>query len=115
MMLHVDDYEPVFMWETALPTDRQLKSLENFGIDASMITCKGQASVYLDQCFKRMNLGLATIKQANKLNQYGFPHPEMWKKEDAAKVMGVLAQNHWRLPGHINPQTWCPKYIKELA
>lgn len=115
MMLQVDDYEPVWMWEMDLPTEKQLKSLENFGIDASMITTRGQASAYLDKCHKRRDMGLATVKQANKLNQYGFPHPEMWKKEDAAKVMSVLAQNRWRLPGHINPQTWCPKYIKELA
>lgn len=115
IMLQIDDYEPTFMWEMETPTEKQIRSLENFGIDASMITCKGQASAYLDKCFKRAQLGLATIKQANKLNQYGFPHPEMWKKEDAAKVMSVLAQNHWRLPGHIDPNTWCPKYIKELA
>lgn len=114
IMLQVDDYEPAFMWEMELPTEKQIKSLENFGIDASMVTCKGQASIYLDKCFKRMNLGLATIKQANKLNQYGFPHPEMWKKEDATKVMGVLASNHWRLPGHLDPKNWCPGYIKEL-
>ena len=115
MLLQVDDYEPTFMWEMELPTEKQIRTLENFGIDASRLQYKGEASLYLDRCFKRMELGLATPKQALKLNQYGFPHPEAWKKKDAAKVMSVLAQNNWRLPGHIDPNTWCPDYIKELA
>ena len=115
LLLDVGDYEPVFQWEMETPTEKQLKSLQNFGIDGSRISCKGQASAYLDRCFKRMEMGLATPKQTMKLNQYGFPHPELWKKEDANKVMGILAKNQWRLPGNINPTTFCPKYIKELA
>lgn len=114
-LLQLDDYEPTFSWEMELPTMKQITALEGFGIDASRITCKGEASAYLDRCFKRRQSGLASPKQANKLNQYGFLHPELWKKEDAAKVMGVLAQNHWRLPEYINPQTWCPEYIKQIG
>ena len=113
-LFQMDDYEPIWHWEMEMPTMKQIQALENFGIDPSGITCKGQASKYLEKCYKRQSAGLASPKQANKLNQYGFPHPEMWKREDAAKVMGVLANNHWRLPGHINPQTWCPQYIKEI-
>ena len=113
-LLQMDDYEPIFSWETEMPTVNQIRALENFGIDASRISCKGQASAYLDRCFKRMEAGLASPKQANQLNRYGFPHPEMWKREDAAKVMGILASNHWQLPHRINPSTYCPDYIKEL-
>ena len=115
LLLDVGDYEPEFMWQMELPTDKQLKAIEGFGIDPSSIRDKGMASLYLDKCFKRREIGLASPKQVNQLNRYGFPHPEMWKKEDAAKVMGVLASNHWRLPGHLDPNTWCPKYIKELS
>ena len=114
-LLQVEDYEPVFMWEMAEPTQKQIQTLENFGIDPSGIRYKGEASIYLDKCFKRVQAGLATPKQVNKLNQYGFIHPELWKKEDAAKVMGVLAQNRWRLPDYINPKTWCPNYIREIG
>ena len=114
-LFQMEDYEPTFSWEMELPTQKQLQTLEKFGIDPSGIQYKGQASMYLDKCFKRMEVGLATPKQANKLNQYGFKHPELWKKEDAAKVMGVLASNHWQLPPQYNPLTWCPSYIKEMA
>lgn len=114
-LFQMDDYEPIWGWEMERPTEKQLQTLNNFGIDTSGITCKGAASLYLDKCFKRMQIGLATPKQAAKLNQYGFLHPELWKKEDATKVMAVLSQNGWRLPEYINPHTWHPEYIKEIS
>ena len=114
-LFQMEDYEPTFPWEMELPTTKQLQTLENFGIDPSGIQYKGEASLYLDRCFKRVQMGMATPKQANKLNQYGFIHPELWKKDDAAKVMGILANNGWRLPDYINPLTYHPSYIKEGA
>ena len=106
------DYIPTFAWEMAPPSDKQVSALEKFGISAEGIEYKGLASKLLDKCFTRMNAKLATVKQMQVLRRWGFQNVNLWSKDDASAIMGLLSQNNWRLPSWINPETYIPKGLK---
>lgn len=104
----LSDYEPAFGWEMLPPSEKQLKTIENFGIDASSIDTKGKASLYLDRLFKRSKLGLASPKQMMQLEKRGFKNVSNWSFKDASKMMGMLANNRWQVPYWIDPATYVP-------
>jgi hypothetical protein len=101
------DYVESFPWEKEPATEKQMKLIEGAGINADGMT-KGKASKIIDAIFRRRDAGLATAKQVQKLRQYGFQKVELWTFEQASQMMGVLAQNRWRVPWNINPQTYVP-------
>jgi hypothetical protein len=101
------DYVPEFAWEMEPPTEKQVKMIENAGIDPTGMT-KGKASKVIDAIFRRRDEGLATPKQMRKLEQYGFTGIATWTFEQASKMMGMLAKNRWRLPYGIDPATYRP-------
>ena len=105
--LDLQSYEPVFAFETREPTEAQIKTLEQRGIDTSGMS-SGMASKLIDSLIKRQNEGLATPKQIRMLERKGFQHPGLWSFESASKMMSMLAQNHWKVPNHINPSTYTP-------
>lgn len=39
----------------------------------------------------------------------GFNNAGLWTFEQASQMMGILAQNRWRLPWNIDPATYVPK------
>ena len=88
------DYEPTFKWEEAEATERQVKALENFGIDADGIT-KGYASRILDKLITRSSENKATIKQINLLRRHGY-EPLDWSFEQASKKISQLAAVGWK-------------------
>ena len=88
------DYEPTFAWEEAEATEKQVKALTNFGIDADGIT-KGYASQILDKLILRCSEGKATIKQINLLLRHGY-EPIDWTFEQANKKIGQLAAVGWK-------------------
>lgn len=88
------DYEPTFKWEESEATEKQIATLEKFGIDAEGIQ-KGMASQILDRCFKRMDQGLATVKQVRTLRKFGY-EPLEWTFEQASKKMSQLAAVGWK-------------------
>lgn len=106
------DYVPTFGWEMLPPSEKQITALQNFGIATESIEYKGLASKLLDKCFTRMNAKLATVKQMQVLRRWGFQNVNLWSKEDASAIMGLLSQNNWRLPSWINPATYIPKGLK---
>ena len=106
------DYVPMFAWEMAEPTEKQLEALEKFGISTETIDNKGLASKLLDKCFTRANMKLATVRQMQQLRKWGFHDVSLWSMEDASKIMGLLANNHWRLPYYINPETYVPESLR---
>lgn len=119
----IDDHElinyvPVFQWEMAEPTEKQLTTLKGLGIDTDAITTKGMASVYIDKAMKRRSSGLATPGQVKKLNEYGFQNVERWTISDASSMIGRIADprdgGKWRLPLGVNPRTYKPKSEKEF-
>ena len=101
------DYTPEFPWETQPASDKQIKLIENAGINTDGM-CKGQASKIIDVILNRRRQGLATAKQMRMLEQKGFQNVGLWTFEQASYVMGVLAQNRWRVPWGMNPATYVP-------
>lgn len=90
-------YEPTFGWELEKATKKQLELIENAGIDASAITCKGMASVVIDKLMKRREAGLSTPKQIRCLERFGFEHVGEWTFEKASRTIDQLARNGWRI------------------
>ena len=101
------DYSETFPWEREPATEKQIKLIEDAGVDTEGMT-KGRASKVLDVIFNRRKAGLATAKQVRKLRQYGFQGIDLWTFEQASQMMGRLAKNGWRLPRNINPKTYRP-------
>lgn len=88
------DYEPTFAWETADATDKQIKTLESFGVNADGIS-KGYASQILDRLIKRSQQHKATIKQINLLRRFDYD-PIDWSFEQANKKIGALSAVGWK-------------------
>ena len=105
--MDLQDYVPEFAWQMGKPTDRQLATIEKFGINAEGMDA-GKASLLLDRLFKRMDLGLSTAKQIRFLEGKGFLRVGEWTKEDASKMISRISMNHWRVPSDIDPHTYVP-------
>lgn len=105
--LALTDYTPEFPWETQPASDKQIKLIENAGINTDGM-CKGQASKIIDVILNRRKQGLATAKQMRMLEQKGFQNVGLWTFEQASDMMGRLAKNRWRVPYNINPTTYIP-------
>lgn len=105
------DYQPTFMWESKAPTDKQIKTLEKFGIDGDVVKTQGQASALIDRCLKRVDSGLATAKQIRCLERYGFRHVGSWSMDSASKMISRIAINKWRVPRSIVPDEYVPNEV----
>jgi len=101
------DYVPEFPWETQPATDKQIRLIENAGINTDGM-CKGQASKVIDAIFRRRDAGLATAKQMRMLEQKGFQNVGLWTFAQASDMMGRLAKNKWRVPWGIDPASYVP-------
>lgn len=101
------DYEPEWKWEKEPATEKQIKLIEGAGVNTDGM-CKGQASKIIDVIINRRRQGLATPKQMRMLEQKGFQNVGLWTFEQASYMMGVLAQNRWRVPWGMNPATYVP-------
>lgn len=103
------DYVPSFGWETAPPSEKQLKALEKFGIYTEEIGNAGKAGQLLDRLNKRKDSGLTTPKQIRLLEGRGFRNVGMWKFEDASNLINRIAASGWRMPKGIVPATYQPE------
>ena len=92
------DYVPTHIWEMEPPSEKQIKTLERFGINPDAVESKGYANMLLDKLFKRIDEHYATPKQIKVIERYGFVDVGQWSFEDASKVIGILAANHWQRP-----------------
>ena len=110
------DYVPTRLWEFGDVTDKQLATLEKFGVDGSTCENAGQASALIDACIKRLDSGLATAKQIRCLEKYGFQHVGSWSFDDAQEIIKRLAScgwKTWRLRNAgIYPNTYDPREEK---
>ena len=88
------DYEPVFEWEEADATAKQIEALEHFGVDAEGIT-KGYACKILGRLIGRCEQNKATVKQIRLLRQYGYD-PIDWSFEQASRYIGALRTAGWK-------------------
>lgn len=88
------DYEPTFKWEEEDATEKQIRALNNFGIDADGIT-KGYACQLMDKLVGRIEKNLATVKQVQLLRRFGYDAIN-WSFEHASYMITKLAKNNWR-------------------
>ena len=102
------DYIETWPWERQPASEKQIRLIEQAGINTDGMT-KGRASRIIDAIIKRRDLKLATPKQLRQLEQRGFQNVGLWTFEQASAMMGRLAQNRWRVPYDVNPQTYVPK------
>lgn len=103
------DYVPEFGWEMAPASEKQLKTLEKFGIFTDEIGNAGKAAKLLDRLDKRRQSGLTTPKQIRTLERYGFKNVGMWKFESASSMINRIAANGWRLPRGIVSREYQPE------
>ena len=106
--IDLQNYEPMFAYEMAEPTEKQIKLLEKRGIDPTGMTA-GMASKMIDSLIRRQDEGMATPKQVRMLERKGFVHPGTWTFEQASKMMARLASNRWMVPAEIDPATYVPE------
>lgn len=106
--MDLQSYEPSFAWERDEPTKAQVDLLERRGIDPTGMDA-GMARRMIDSLMKRQDEGMATPKQVRMLERKGFVHPGTWTFEQASKMMGILANNRWMVPAHIDPATYKPE------
>ena len=98
LSLHDDDlmeYEPAMPWHFLEVTDKQRASLQRFGFDPNMVTCRGHASAVLDRVFARSRLHLCTPKQAAVLQKYGYDASGL-TLDEAKQLIDTIAANGWR-------------------
>ena len=103
----LQSYVPQFPWQRAGATDKQVKTLEKFGINADGMDA-GKASLMMDRLIKRSHLGLSTPKQIRFLESKGFTHVGMWTFDAASKMISRISMNHWRVPSDVDPSTYSP-------
>ncbi|MDE6102545.1 MAG: DEAD/DEAH box helicase, partial [Ruminococcus sp.] len=102
------NYVPAFGWEMGPATDKQIKTLEKFGVYPDQIDNAGKATKLLERLEKRRNAGLSTPKQIRFLEGKGFSHVGTWDFISAKKLIDRIAANGWRIPRDINPGEYIP-------
>lgn len=102
-------YRPAFGWELGPPSDKQKAALEKMGIFPDEIESAGKAALLLDRLQKRRLEGYATPKQIRALEQRGFRGVGTWAFEEANAMISRIANNRWRVPYDIDPNTYTPK------
>ena len=101
-------YEPVFEWQMAPPSAKQLQVLEKRGINPDAVENAGKAQLLIDRLIKRQSEGLTTPKQIRFLERKGFLHVGTWPFEEARRLIDRIAANRWMIPADINPATYSP-------
>lgn len=111
MSINAEDlanYVPTFAWEMGPPTEKQIEFLEKRGIFAENIENTGKAKLVIDRLIKRQDEGLATPKQIQCLERFGFRKVGTWSFEAASKMISRLSINGWRIPLGVIPAEYKP-------
>lgn len=101
-------YVPAFGWEAAPPSQKQLDTLEKYGICPDDVGSQGKAKKLLDRLASRRSEGLTTPKQIRFLEGRGFQHVGTWEFDAARRLIDRIAGNGWRVPYDIDPKTYKP-------
>lgn len=101
-------FEPIYAWQMAPASQKQLEALEKWGISADTVENAGMASMLLDRLSNRKFEGLSTPKQIRYLEGRGFLHVGTWSFEAASKMIDRIAANGWIIPYGINVATYRP-------
>lgn len=103
------DYVPVFAWEMAPASKKQLEYLEKHGIYPDDIPNAGYAAKLVTRIKERMQMGLSTAKQIRFLERKGFREVGTWEFAAASRMIQRIADNHWRVPEGIDPCRYNPE------
>lgn len=103
------NYVPAFGWEMAPASDKQIESLQKYGIFPDEIENAGKAKLLLDRLHARQAEGLTTPKQIRLLEGRGFKHVGTWQFDAASKLIARIAANGWCVPHSINPAEYIPQ------
>ena len=91
--LRIVDFEPLMPWESEPVTEKQAALLEKYGVDVSVVSCKGAAKLLIDDL-----MGHPTVKMVKALRSRGFRDVGKWTFDEASKVIDQLSRLNW--------QTW---------
>ena len=97
---------PTTLQENDRPTMEMVDRLERLGF-----ACPGSqtaAEQLLNAYQQRVDKGLSTHKQINRLSMYGFHDVDKWSFAAAKKMMDRIAACGWRTPRGIDPETYAP-------
>ena len=104
------DYVPTFGWEAMPATEKQISTLEKFGIDAKDV-CRGQATKLIGKLIDRK--GMATPKQIKCLSRFGFRNVHDWTLDEAKAVITQLAAAGWKpWKCHFVPEFYQPERLR---
>ena len=101
-------YTPSFGWQVSSITDKQKKTIEDFGLNPDTIEDAGKASLLIDRLHKRKAEGLSTPKQIRFLENKGFKNVGTWTNMQASKMISRISASGWRIPKGISPATYQP-------
>lgn len=104
------NYKPKAAWERKAPTDKQIKFLENWGINADSIKTTGKAHAIIESLQQRKKSGLATPKQIRFLEEKGFKKVGLWKMSQASSMIDRIAANRWFVPKDIDAASYNPNH-----
>ena len=91
------DYEPETQRDAQPPTEKQLAFIAKQGIDATLVTSKGQASKIIGKIMQRLESGFCTIRQLNFLHKLGIDASHFTREEASQAIATRLAS---RKSGH---------------
>lgn len=106
------NYVPQLGWECLPPTEKQIKTLSEYGISFDMIETQGKANLLLNKIANRRSAGLSSPKQIRLLERYGFKHVGMWTMDEANKMISRISYSGWRVPQGLNPSTYLPSSLE---
>lgn len=84
------EYKPRTKWESAMPTEAQLETLERIGINPMTVKSKGQASKIIATIKERRHKNLATPKQVAFLQQRGESNAQKMTFVDASDKIRAI-------------------------
>lgn len=103
------NYVPTFPHEWAPPSQKQLETLERYGILPEAVDNSGKASMLINRLAKRKAEGLATPKQIRFLESRDFKHVGGWSFEEANNMISRISANAWRVPNGVVPAEYIPR------
>ena len=89
---------PTFGWQVTSITDKQKKTIEDFGLNPDTIEDAGKASMLIDRLHKRKAEGLSTPKQIRFLENKGFKNVGTWTNTQASTMISRISASGWRIP-----------------
>lgn len=109
------EWSPTNYWQVDAITQKQMELLSYIGVDMKNLQFKGQASDIISAYMNRKEAGLCSYKQAVALKRRGYKDTEMWSAGSAAFVLSEIANNHWRIPKGMYPNSYKPTDFYKYA